>query len=226
MMLVKICGTTSVVDGVKAERLGADFLGMIFVPRSKRVVTVERAGEIVASLGGGIRTVGVFANHDIDEVVSVTGQVGLSMVQLHGDEPPEYVDRLADALEGRCFLKAFAFSNVGTLDEMVDYYDRLEHGERLFAFLLEGPWGGGSGRCFDWSKLAEQIVKPRYQVIAKRLVLAGGLDADNVANAIELVDPIGVDVASGVERSAGVKDEVKLQEFISRAKARRKTDDT
>jgi len=218
-MLVKICGVTNVADALKAEELGADLLGLNFVPYSKRRISESRAKEIIGSLAGRAKPVGVFADSDRKELARITRTVGLKMIQLHGKENPFYVNHLAGELPDCPFLKAFAFTGPGSLDAMLDFSARLEQGDRLFAFLLEGPWGGGTGRTFDWSQLAQILTSDRYEPIRKKLFLAGGLNSQNVAEAVRIVHPAGVDVATGVETSPGIKDAAEVEKFIRQAQA-------
>lgn len=218
-MLVKICGITNVDDARCVEQAGADFLGCIFVPQSKRCVTSDQAKQIISSLKGEVTAVGVFADQPEKDVCEVVRHVGLTWVQLHGREEPAYVNRLAGELPGCRFLKAFGFTGRECLDAMLTFYDRIADRDRLFAFLLDGPWGGGQGRPFDWSELAAVINETRYATIKEKLFLAGGLDSQNVQTAVRMVRPMGVDVASGVERGPGRKDTEKVRTFITLAKA-------
>lgn len=217
-MLVKICGITNIDDARCVEQSGADFLGCIFVPRSKRYVTRTQAHEIISSLAGRVVPVGVFADHSEQEVLATVGFLGLTMVQLHGSESPAYLDRLAEALPECRFLKAFAFTGEAALAEMRAYYDQLESRQRFFAFLLEGPWGGGTGKPFDWGELAKAIAGDQYKSIKEKLFLAGGLDSQNVQTAVRMIGPMGVDVATGVESRPGKKAANKVNEFVRLAK--------
>lgn len=217
-MLVKICGITRVADGQCAERCGADFLGLNFVEWSKRCISPAQAQEIVGALTGSAQPVGVFADQDRQHIVDVVKTVGLEFVQLHGAEPPGLVDELAKDLPKCRFLKAFAFADAQCLDSMIHFCEQLDDRQRLFALLLDGPWGGGAGKVFDWTQLASMIGRAEYGAIREKLFLAGGLSSQNVAEAIRMVRPMGVDVATGVEERPGLKDEAKVRAFIRRAK--------
>jgi len=213
-MLVKICGITRSSDARCVERCGADFLGLVFVTRSKRHVTVSQARQILTGLEGRAQPVGVFQDHDRQEVVDIVRQLDLKFVQLHGREEPSYANWLAEDLRESRFLKAFAYTGPGVMDTMLEWRDKLDDRDRLFAFLLDGPWGGGEGRVFDWRGLAETIQSPQYKTIAEKLILAGGLNSQNVGRAIRMIRPIGVDVSTGVEERAGLKDHDKIRAFI------------
>jgi phosphoribosylanthranilate isomerase len=197
---VKICGVTRLEDALLAARLGADALGFNFWPRSKRYVSPAAAGEIVRTLPPGVVSFGVFVNPRRDEVLAALDASGVGMVQLHGDEPPALCVSLPVPV-----VKAIRVSDGHSLAQLASY--------EVAAFLLDAPSAefGGSGRTFDWSLAVE---------VARELpvLLAGGLDPENVAEAVRTVRPIGVDVASGVEASPGVKDAAKLELFIRRAK--------
>ena len=116
-------------------------------------------------------------------------------------------------------LKAFGFRNRHTLDEIVAWCNEFTARDRLFAILLDGPWGGGTGKTFDWENLAQLIGKSDYRSIREKIFLAGGLNSQNVAEAIKMLHPLGVDVSSGVEAKPGVKNADEVQMFVNRAKA-------
>lgn len=201
-MFVKICGITRPEDARVAERAGADAIGMIFAPGSKRRLDFERASAITAAVGPFVTRVGVFRNATIDEVHHAVERLRLHVVQLHGDEDSSYVAALRDQVT---VLKAVRFSlEIGLTDLQAYGAD---------AVLLDGAVPG-SGETFDWDRAAPLRAHPR-------LVLAGGLDPDNVAHAIEAMAPYAVDVASGVESAAGIKDADKVRRFVSAAKAPR-----
>jgi phosphoribosylanthranilate isomerase len=201
MVRVKICGITSVEDALVAVAAGADALGFVFHPPSPRYVTPERAGEIIAALPPFVQTVGLFVNAPLSEVNEVADRCGLDLVQLHGDETPQYC-----AAVRRRVLKAFRVKDLTSLEPIPEY--------RCAAYLLDA-WSpdsyGGTGRTFNWELARE----------AKRfgaIVLAGGLTPENVAEAIAQVAPYGVDVSGGVEAAPGRKDPDKVRAFIRRAK--------
>ncbi len=201
MVRVKICGITTVDDALSAVGAGADALGFVFFPRSPRYIAPDEAAGIIAQLPPFVQTVGLFVNEDADVVNRIADRCGLDLVQLHGDETPAYCDQVR-----RRILKAFRVQNLQSLEALGDY--------RVAGYLLDA-WKkdayGGTGHTFDW-ELAKGAAAHGP------LVLAGGLDPGNVAEAVRRVRPYAVDVSSGVESAPGRKDRHKVQEFISRAK--------
>jgi len=211
MTRVKICGISEVAHALAAVEAGADFIGMVFAP-SKRQVALKRAKEIalaVKSLSPHPVVVGVFVNTAAAEVNRTADYCGLDWVQFSGDEPWEYFKQVE-----RPFIKAIRVS-MGAVAEEVLAEIGLGHKllQRDFIVLLdshvEGSYGG-TGQAFDWG-LAAQVAE-RVPVI-----IAGGLSAENVSQAIKLVRPRGVDVSSGVE-SEGVKDAAKIRDFVLAAR--------
>ncbi|MEQ1760891.1 MAG: phosphoribosylanthranilate isomerase [Vicinamibacterales bacterium] len=197
--MIKICGLTRRVDAETAARHGATAIGFNFWPKSPRFVVPEMAAEIVKGLSEDITTVGVFVDEAPDVMRSVADRVGLGAIQLHGGEPADYGEAL-----GRPVLKAFG---VGSLEQM-----RAWPSETLILLdAVDSPARGGTGMRVDWTQAA-RVARER------RVVLAGGLTPDNVAEAIATVRPFGVDVASGVERSPGIKDEDKVRRFVTEAR--------
>jgi phosphoribosylanthranilate isomerase len=200
---VKICGVTRVEDALLAARLGADAIGLNFWPRSRRRVDVEQARRIVEALPPLVPAVGVFVNQPRDEILAIAGRARLAVVQLHGDEPPHACEGFPVPV-----WKALRLASplpLAWLDEWP-----------VQGFLLDAPdlgagGYGGSGRTCDWEVAREAASRAP-------VLLAGGLGPDNVADAIRAVRPWGVDVASGVEASPGVKDPDKLAAFVRRAK--------
>lgn len=195
MTRIKICGITSVEDALLAVGAGADAIGLIFWARSPRAVEVEQAREIARALPPLVSTVGVFVDETPDHVRGVADAVGLSGVQLHGDE------EVADwARFPRPVLKALAVER---------YADSpWRHARAAILVDARDPVTiGGTGRTVDWD-MAREIGANRP------LVLAGGLTPDNVRRAVETVRPWGVDVASGVEAAPGVKDPARVRAFI------------
>lgn len=203
-VIVKICGLTRPEDAEAAVAAGADWIGINFWPRSRRHVSIERAVEIAAAIPGDVRKVGVFVNAARPHIDEAAARVGLDLIQLHGDEDPEY----CRAFAGR-YLRAIRVTDAGDLRH-IDAYD-------TDLILLDAPSAGygGSGTAFDWS-LARQA-KARS---GKRILLAGGLTPDNVAGAVRDVRPFGVDVASGVETAPGVKSAELMRRFVDAAKGR------
>jgi phosphoribosylanthranilate isomerase len=199
---VKICGVTNPGDAREAAALGADMIGINFWPGSKRAVGVAAARALAEVLPAEVWRVGVFVNSSREEIERIVDAVGLGAIQLHGDEPD-------DLLRGwRCpVIRAVRLSSA-------DDDAARRASERADYVLCEGRAGGGyggAGEAFPW-EWARDL--PR-----DRLIVAGGLDPGNVAEAVRKLRPFAVDAASGVERSAGVKDARLLAEFIHNAKA-------
>jgi len=211
MTWIKICGTTSLRDAQLSIAAGADALGFIFAP-SPRAIDVDAAGEIVRGLAGNVESIGVFVNQTPCVVAEVAQQVGLSGVQLHGDEPPESLPEFRVELSDRRIIKVLHADELLRDRHKLDRY--LAARLSIDAILLDSGSAqqrGGTGVAYDWNEvlpIANEICN------ALPLIIAGGLTAGNVARAIELFEPWGVDVVSGVESSVGVKDESKLHAFI------------
>ncbi len=206
-LLVKVCGITSAVDARLAVDAGADALGFVFFSMSPRRTTAERAAAIARELPPGVCRVGVFVNEPRDGMARVADAVGLDLLQLHGDEPP-------DALEGlpRPAIKAVRVGKGFAAEEALRY--AAKSAGILVDTRLAGQTllPGGTGVPFDWSLvkgLAERV---------PFLMLAGGLGPSNVAEAIRAVRPHAVDVSSGVERLPGRKDPEKLRAFVRAAR--------
>lgn len=196
---VKICGMTEAFEVNRAVEDGVDALGFIFVKDSPRSIDPERAKEIIAQLPPFVDAVGVFMNEDPEVVGEIVNYCGLTVVQLHGQEPPEY----CQMVPGRV-IKAFQVrADMGP--DFLEPYNKV-----VWAFLLDTyhkEMGGGTGETFDWS-LVDQL-RP-----GKPLILAGGLNLDNVATAIKQVQPFAVDVNSGIETSPGRKDPEKIAALL------------
>jgi phosphoribosylanthranilate isomerase len=198
-VFVKVCGTTSEEDALLAVAMGADAVGFIFAP-SPRMVAPGAVADIVKRLPPEILTVGVFRDQSPERVVEIVKATGVKAVQLHGRETPAQ----ASWVRGRVpvLIKAFAAGDPLVANAAAYSADLV---------LLDAP-SPGSGQVFDW-RLAEGAPP------GQRLVLAGGLTPDNVADAIAQVQPWGVDVVSGVEAEPGRKDARKLRTFVAAAKA-------
>lgn len=197
---VKICGITQIEHAVACAELGADAIGCIFFPKSPRHLTEEKARDIVSALPDHVKTTGVFVNASFDDIVKKVERCGLNAVQLHGQESPELVSRLAK--EGLLVIKAL-FTGGEPSVTAASKYDAA-------AFLVEcagGPLPGGNALDWDWASVKH--FGEQYP-----LVLAGGLSADNICEAIEAAMPDVVDVSSGVESSPGQKDIEKIKSFF------------
>jgi phosphoribosylanthranilate isomerase len=202
-VIVKVCGVTRPEDAETAVAAGVDWIGLNFWPRSRRHVTIERGLEIVAAVPGDVKKVGVFVNAPAPAVAETARRVGLDLLQFHGDEDAAYLAGFV----GR-YLKAVRVRDAADLRVL----ELLEGSDTV---LLDAPSDsyGGSGRTFDWT------VARQARSYGKRIVLAGGLTPDNVAQAIREVRPFGVDVAGGVESSAGIKDPIKVRRFVDAVRA-------
>jgi phosphoribosylanthranilate isomerase len=210
---IKICGTTSLRDARLAIDAGANALGLVFAP-SPRQVDVTTAAEITAALTGEVETIGVFVNEAPAQIAYVVEHVGLSGVQLNGDEAPETVASVRQLLGQRKLIRAVRASELtGDIKFNVDDYQQLENG--LDAILLDSGTTqvrGGTGAVFDWEQTAPIAARIREKM---PLIIAGGLNAGNVGRAIAMFEPWGVDVVSGVESEPGIKDENKLRAFVA-----------
>jgi len=199
---VKICGITSAADALVAVDGGADALGFMFYESSPRNVSIRQAAEIIRELPPFIMKVGVFVDADEDTVMRAIGDCGLTMLQFHGAESPEYCTQF-----GLMCMKAFRVRDAASLEELQNYPTDAWLLDSFVADKL-----GGTGEKFNWD-LAIEAKK-----LGRPIFLAGGLTAANVAGAVHKVQPFGVDVSSGVEASPGKKDHAKVRDFILAAK--------
>ena len=203
MTRIKCCGMTQVGDALLAARLGADAIGLVFTARSRRQVTLARAREIVAALPPFVASVALFMDDEPGLVRQVLDEVRPTLLQFHGNESDAWCAQF-----GYPFLKAIA------MGEGVAALPRLREYPQAAGLLLDGHAAGeagGSGRVFDWLLLPRDPAQP--------LVLAGGLHAGNVGDAVRAARPWAVDVASGVESAPGIKDPARLEAFIRAVRA-------
>ena len=198
MTKIKICGVTNIEDAMVIAELGADALGFVFAP-SKRRVSPEVAKEIIEKLPPFITTVGVFMDTLMDEVHQIADYTGIDVVQLHGNEPPEYCDGLKKKV-----IKRITVTDHDTPEILISRMERY----RVSAYLLDP--GAGSGKVFNWER-AVGIDLP--------LIIAGGLTPDNVSYVVRLLKPYGVDVSSGVELLPGKKDKKKVKRFVEEVRS-------
>ena len=198
-MFVKICGITNEDDALLAVAMGADAVGFVFAP-SPRQVAAQQVYDITRRLPPEILTIGVFRDEHPKLVLDTVNRAGLKGAQLHGNERAEAVAHVAAGL--RWVIKAYPAGSPKV----------AAAGTLATDLILLDAASPGSGRMFDWT-LAGEVPE------GMRLILAGGLDADNVADAVRAVEPWGVDVSSGVEKSPGRKDPIKVKRFVERAKA-------
>lgn len=196
---IKICGITRVEDALAAAQAGADAIGLVFYPSSPRAVSVETAREIVANLPPFIAAVGLFVNETAPEIERIYKRVRLDLLQLHGDETPQFCAGL-----GVPFLKALRVKPGDDVAQLMNPWDDARS-ILLDAFKQDVP--GGTGEVFDWSQV------PRSQ--AERIVLAGGLTPDNVYSAVQETQVAAVDVSGGVEAAPGLKSSEKIAAFVA-----------
>lgn len=213
MFQIKICGLTSAADAVAAVEAGADALGLNFYPQSPRFISRDVAREIVAAVGSKVCKVGLFVNATAAEIISTSEDLGLDLIQLHGDERVD----LLRALAPRPVMKAFRIGPDG-LAPLRRWFDDAMHSALIPRMVLLDAYSagryGGTGLTTDWPSAAAYAGTPGMPPC----VLAGGLTADNVAEAITAVRPAAIDTAGGVESRPGVKDAAKMQAFVSAAK--------
>jgi phosphoribosylanthranilate isomerase len=197
MVRVKICGLTNLSDALMVAEAGADALGFVLVRGSPRYIAPRELREIRRHLPPFVSVVGVFANAPLQEVREISEACHLSLVQLHGEEDPDYCSALGEGV-----IKAFRIRDKRSLSSLEGY--------RVKAILLDSYRPGklgGTGTCFDWSLALEA---KRYG----HLILSGGLTPENVGKAIGTVRPYAVDVSSGVEEFVGKKDQRKVRMFL------------
>ena len=203
---VKVCGITNLDDAEMALELGAWALGMIFAPDSPRRCSLAEAQRIVASLRRRVELCGVFVNAPLDEVVHTAEDLGLSMLQLHGDEGPSFCAEAARR-NGARVIKAAQVSGPADVRDL----ERFHMDFHLLDTRPSAPerqgLRGGTGETFDWTLLEQRRSKVP-------LILSGGLSADNVAEAIAVARPYAVDTASGTEAAPGRKDPSRLRAFF------------
>ena len=198
---VKICGFTRPSDVRAAVVAGADALGFVFAPRSKRVLTIPRAAELVTAVPAFVSRVGLFMDQDFEAVARILDQVPLNLLQFHGAEDAAFCRRF-----GLPYIKAVSMDSDRAVERAGQEYTDAS------ALLLDShPAGGvgGTGVVFDWSLISQSSLP---------LVLAGGLEPGNVRQAIERLKPWAVDVSSGVETAPGIKSEALMRKFIEEAK--------
>jgi phosphoribosylanthranilate isomerase len=220
MTWIKICGTTNSEDALTAIEAGADAVGFVFYEKSPRKIAVEAAREITEKLPAGVEKVGVFVNECEDSICAIAEGAGLTAVQMHGDDEDPHV---ADLIVGRRpllkVLVAISMHHASPVGRASVWDPDVVH-----AFLLDSGTPskqGGTGQVFDWRTSVQTVDEIRR---FGQLVLAGGLMPGNVAEAIGILKPWGVDVASGVEARPGKKDPEKVRAFVKAVRdADRKT---
>ena len=224
-MWVKICGITRNEDANAAVLAGVDAIGLNFFPGSKRYVPLENAVQLAAAISeavqpdGGMRqpdVIGVFVNADMEAVIRTARMVPLTGVQFHGDESAEFIGHCMRQLPGLKCIRAFRVSEerlAGVVAEVNRLQSLLQLDAVLFDAFVVGEYGG-TGHRLQNSLLSNWASPPHPPII-----LAGGLTPENIHEAVTAVRPWGVDTASGVEVSAGIKDHRRMKEFVSSARA-------
>ncbi len=205
MTWVKICGITNLEDAKKAAALGVDALGFIFAP-SKRRVEPEKVKEIIACLPEKTEKIGVFIDRRLEEVKQIAGFCGLSGLQFHGSESPDYCKNFSKYK----IIKAFRVEAHRGWDEILPYIRDNAVDRILLDTYVEGV-PGGTGKTFPW-----ELVNIHNNWGGVPLIIAGGINVSNVERLIKEVNPFGIDVGSGVEREPGKKDEEKLKELMEK----------
>ena len=216
---IKICGNTSLEDALLAAEAGADAVGFVFAP-SPRQVTKAEVAAITPHLPATVEKIGVFVDAAPEEIVSTVQTCGLTGVQLHFNADPDLPTRLREQLGPEVRILRvihFDLENAGQCAAQMDEHARNPHVDAVLVDSRTTTAAGGTGVTYDWVEARKAIFE--NAVARKRLVAAGGLNPDNVAEAITLLRPWGVDVASGVEAAPGRKDVAKVKEFIVRARA-------
>ena len=199
MTLIKICGITTREDAKMACDSGANAIGLVFYPPSPRYVSIEQAQDVVNSLPPFTMSVGLFVNATREEIEQVIEQVAIDIIQFHGDETEAFC-----ASFSRPYIKAVR------MKEGLDLYSLEKEFASARGLLLDAykkGVPGGTGETFNWDKVPHDLNRP--------IILAGGLDAGNVAQAIKIAKPYAVDVSGGVEASKGKKDPQKIIQFVA-----------
>lgn len=205
-VLVKICGLTLVDNALDCVKAGADIIGLVFFKKSPRHVSTATAREIARALPQGVPACGVFVNETFDTIMQTVSACGLEIVQLHGAETPELADRLS--AQNLVVTKAFFAARPPKLFDTEKY----KSADFCLAEYGKGILPGGNAETWDYDQALEMAKKVR-------LMLAGGLNPENVADAVARTRPHAVDVSSGVEKAKGIKDISKVKAFIKAAKS-------
>lgn len=217
-MWIKVCGIRDSETARRISEIDIDAIGLNFFARSPRYVTPTAAEEICEILPARISRVGLFVNHSFDEIENLANRLRLDYVQLHGDETAEDVAEIQQRLPGTRLIRAWRMKQEG-LQDLAQFLDACQdQGVSLAGCLVDANvagFFGGSGHTVDWSRLKQEYDYDSWPP----LILAGGLGPANVQQAIAATSPWGVDVASGVESSPGVKDIKLIRQFSANARA-------
>ena len=215
---VKIEGITSVADAKAAIRYGADAIGLVFA-KSPRQVDIKKARRIVATLGPFVQSVGLFVDATVEQIIATGSAVGFDIFQFHGKETASWIN---DHLDGP-FIKAFRPRSAAFTSQLHRFATHLERKHQWRGLVLDAydpKLAGGTGKTLKWEWIAKARGEGKLKGLPA-LVLAGGLNPDNVAQAVRIARPAAVDVASGVESKSGKKDYSKMRDFITAAKGAR-----
>jgi phosphoribosylanthranilate isomerase len=210
---IKLCGLTRAQDVQLAVELGADALGLVFYPASPRAVDAKQAAQLLALLPSFVSTVGLFVNASAAEVRQTLAIAPISILQFHGDETLEQCCAIAQEVK-RPFLRALRVRPDMKSADLLECDQQYRKASPYFSGLLLDTWVesyGGSGKVFDWSLIPAEL--------AHRAVLSGGLNAQNVTEAVLSVRPFAVDVSSGIESAKGIKDAAMMHAFVSAVRA-------
>lgn len=199
MAKIKFCGIRRDCDVAEANRLGVDYIGFVFAPRSKRCVTVEKAKELRKQLNPDIKAVGVFVNAPLHEIRSLYEDGVIQIAQIHGTEPESYINELKK-MEGLTVIDAISIKSEK---------DVAKANASKADFVMVDSVKAGSGKTFDWELL---------EGMSREYFLAGGLTIDNVGEAVEKLNPFAVDVSTGIEEAPGVKNKDKMEAFVKNVK--------
>lgn len=202
MTKVKICGITNYDDAIYASECGADALGFVFYKKSPRYINPADAQAIIKKLPPFIQSVGLFVNHTKDEINQINHLVDLNLFQFHGDEDPLFCQSLSHP-----FIKAI---RVKDKNDIINAFSNFQLAKAILVDKFSNHTYGGTGESFDWSLIPKNHQKP--------MILAGGLNCNNITKAINETNPYAVDVSSGVELSKGKKDPQLIKKFITCAK--------
>jgi phosphoribosylanthranilate isomerase len=220
---IKICGNTSLEDALLAAEAGADAVGFVFAPSPRQVTAVEVAA-IVPHLPVAVEKIGVFVDATLEEIVSTVEACGLTGVQLHFDAAPELPAQLHQWLGPELRILGVVHFSAGTGEQQAARMAEHVRNPHVDAVLVDSRTEmavGGTGVTFDWveaRKALFQNAEAQGDEVKTRRIAAGGLNPDNVADAIATLHPWGVDVVSGVEAAPGHKDKAKVREFVARAR--------
>lgn len=210
---IKLCGLTRKDDVQLAVELGADAIGLVFYPASPRAVNAQQAAQLLALLPPFVSAVGLFVNATLAEVKQTLAVASLSILQFHGDETLEACCAIAKEVQ-RPFMRALRVRPDMQSADLLEYEQQYRSASPYFSGLLLDTWVdsyGGSGKVFDWSLIPAEL--------AHRAVLSGGLNAQNVTDAVIGVRPFAVDVSSGIESAKGIKDAAMMRAFVSAVRA-------